>query len=470
MAESKRKHSKRKKNLPPPDEPQPVQLVEQHHVHKGELYFNRIDQAAFASKNLYNKTNYLVRQAFIFENRYLGYGSTYHLLKDSAEYRALPAKVSNQVLIQVDHDWQSFFGAMRAWREDPAKFLGRPRLPGYKPKSAGRNLLVYEAGAVSKKELKQGMVKPSQLDIFIPTQHKTVNQVRVVPRQGYYVIEVVYTVIPQKAENLREDWYAGLDTGVNNLAALTSNKAGFGPYVVNGRPLKAINQAYHKAQAYFQSLLPVGRYQSERIIQLTNKRNRQIRHYLHVASKRIIDLLVAEGIGTLVIGKNENWKQKVEMGKQNNQSFVSIPIAQFIEMLTYKAKLAGIRVIEQEEAYTSKCSFLDAEPIRKHKIYLGRRVKRGLFRASDGRLINADVNGSYNILRKVIPDAFKHGLTGLLLHPVRLFLEYPHKACHGYRKGPNRKGSTKKPQTPFGNGVGAMQYAPLVVALGPTNS
>lgn len=462
MAESKRKHSKRKKNLPPPDQPQPVQLVEQHHVHKGEFYFDRIDQAAFASKNLYNKANYLVRQAFIFENRYIGYGGTYHLLKDSAEYRALPAKVSNQVLIQVDHDWQSFFGAMRAWRDDPSKFLGRPRLPGYKHKTEGRNLLAYEAGAIGKRDLKKGLIKPSQLGILIPTQQKNVNQVRVVPRQGYYVIEVVYTVIPQKAENLREDWYAGLDTGVNNLAALTSNKMGFGPYVVNGRPLKAINQWYHKARAYFQSLLPAGRYQSERIIGLTNKRNRQIRHYLHVASKRIVDLLVAEGIGTLVIGKNKNWKQKVQMGKQNNQSFASIPIAQFIEMLTYKARLAGIQVIEQEEAYTSKCSFLDAEPIRKHKTYLGRRLKRGLFRASDGRLINADINGSYNILRKAIPDAFKNGLVGLLLHPVRLFLEHPYKGCPG---------NQKEPQTlKVGNGVGVPQFIPLVAPCATMNS
>src|SRR6185503_9054850 len=101
--------------------------------------------------------------AFIFEKRYLGYGATYHLVKDSPEYRALPAKVSNQVLIQVDHDWQSFFGEMKAWPEDPSKFLGRPHLPGYKHKTDGRNLLVYDAGAVSKKELKKGMVKPSQL-------------------------------------------------------------------------------------------------------------------------------------------------------------------------------------------------------------------------------------------------------------------------------------------------------------------
>jgi putative transposase len=461
MAAFKNKRSKRKKNLLSPDEPQPVQLVEQHLVRQGDFYFDRIDQAAFAAKNLYNKTNYFIRQAYIFEHRYIGYGGTYHLVKDSAEYRALPRKVSNQILLQVDHDWRSFFGAMKAWREDPSRFLGRPRLPDYKPKSQGRNLLVYEAGAIGKKALKEGLIKPSQLGILIPTQQKHVNQVRVVPRQNCYVIEVVYSVIPQRAEGLRDDLYAGLDVGVNNLAALTSNKGGFSPYLVNGRPLKAINQWYHKVRAYFQSLLPAGRYLSQRIIELTNKRNRQIKHYLHLASKRVIDLLVAEGIGTLVIGKNKHWKQKVQMGKQNNQTFVSIPIAQFIEMLTYKAKLAGIRVIEQEESYTSKCSFLDSEPLGHHKRYLGRRVERGLFRTSDGRLINADLNGAYNILRKAIPDAFKNGLAGIILHPVRLFLEHPHKACHGYRKG-----SKKKPQTPFGNGVGAPQFVPSVVALG----
>lgn len=128
MAEPQCKHSKRKKNLPPAEEPQPVKLVEQHHVHQGEFYFDRIDQAAFASKNLYNKVNYLVRQAYIFENRYIGYGGTYHLVKGSAEYRALPAKVSNQVLLQVDHDWHTFFGTMRAWREDPLQVPGTAQL------------------------------------------------------------------------------------------------------------------------------------------------------------------------------------------------------------------------------------------------------------------------------------------------------------------------------------------------------
>lgn len=458
MVEPKTKRSHRKKKISGvPDELQPVQLVEQHLVRQGDFYFERLDQAAFAAKNLYNKANYLVRQAFIFEHRYLGYGGNYHLLKQSAEYCALPRKVSNQVLIQLDHDWQAFFAAMRAWREDPSKFLGRPRLPGYKHKSQGRNLLVYESGAIGKKALKDGLIKPSQLGILIPTQHQNVNQVRVVPRKGYYVIEVVYSVVPKKAEGLRDDLFAGIDIGVNNLAALTSNKEGFRPYLVNGRPLKAINQYYHRTKATLQSLLSQGHHLSRQIIELTHKRNRQIKHYLHVASRRIIDLLVVEGIGTLIIGKNKHWKQQVELGKRANQNFVSIPFAQFIEMLTYKAKLVGIRVIPQEEAYTSKCSFLDLEPLRKQVAYLGRRIKRGLFRAGDGRLINADVNASYNLIRKAIPEAFKHGLAGIILHPVRLCLEHPHKGYQGYQT---------KPQTPsMGNGVGELQFAPSA-ALG----
>jgi putative transposase len=146
---------------------------------------------------------------------------------------------------------------------------------------------------------------------------------------------------------------------------------------------------------------------------MTNKRTRKINHYLHTQSRRLIDLLVEEGIGTLVIGKNENWKQEINIGKRNNQNFVPIPHARFIDMLTYKAQLVGIRVIVREESHTSKCSFLDLEPIEHHEQYVGKRVKRGLFRASNGRRIHADVNGSYNILRKEIPDSFGQGIEGV---------------------------------------------------------
>src|SRR5262249_28778868 len=154
-------------------------------------------------------------------------------------------------------------------------------------------------------------------------------------------------------------------------------------------------------------------------------RTRQIDHYLHTASRRIIDLLVAEGIGTLCIGKNPMWKQEANMGRRTNQNFVSVPHARFIAMLTYKAALVGIQVHITEESYTSKGSFLDADPLPVYgaantPAFSGRRVKHGLYRAADGRHINADVNGSYNIIRKVLPDAFGKGIAGAAVHPVRL--------------------------------------------------
>ncbi len=164
---------------------------------------------------------------------------------------------------------------------------------------------------------------------------------------------------------------------------------------------------------------------SRRLERITTKRTRRIDHYLHTASRRIIGLLVAQGIGTLVIGKNPLWKQEAHLGRRGNQNFVSVPHARFIDMLAYKAVLVGIQVQITEESYTSRASFLDADPLPVYDsaeapAFSGRRVKRGLYRAADGRHINADVNGSYNTIRKVAPEAFAQGSRGCVVHPIRL--------------------------------------------------
>jgi putative transposase len=169
-----------------------------------------------------------------------------------------------------------------------------------------------------------------------------------------------------------------------------------------------------------QACLPANCYTSAQISRLGRIRNGRINHYLHVASRRIIDRLVADRIGTLVIGKNDFWKQAAKLGDRNNQNFVQLPHARFIELLTYKAQLAGIKVIYQEESYTSKCSFLDLETIGKQAVYLGKRMTRSLFRAADGQLIHADVNAAYNLIRKALPAAFAHGLQGVVVRPLRL--------------------------------------------------
>jgi putative transposase len=403
-----------------------ITLVEKHIIRRDDPRFEKIDQASFKSKNLYNLCNYYIRQAYIHENRYLQLNEAYKKLKGSDAYVALPRKVSNQVILQVYHDWGAYYEAMKVWRVAKDKFLGKPKIPKYKDKQKGRGLLVYEKGATSrdKKLTEQGIVHPSQLGIDVISEHaQEVVQVRVVARKTHYIVEVIYRVPLQENKDLNADWFLSVDLGISNLAALTSNKDGFRATLVNGRPLKAINQFYNKQKSHYQSILMKhGRHSSQRINEMGRKREQRINHYLHVSSRRIIDLMLQEKIGTLVIGKNKNWKQVANMGRKNNQQFVQIPFARFIDMLTYKAKLAGISVVIQEESYTSKCSFLDAEPVKKHPKYVGQRIKRGLFRSASGKSINADLNGSYNILRKVSPNAFRNGVEGAAVHPSRFIL------------------------------------------------
>jgi putative transposase len=397
-----------------------MQLVEQHIIDRHDARWSALDQACFLSKNLYNAANYRVRQAYIFHQQYIPYEERVKIMRDQADYCALPRKVSQQVLIQVDRDWRAFFAALLAWEEHPEKFLGRPHLPHYKPIAQGRNLLVYTAQAVSRRAFKtKGVIRPSQLDITIETQQTAFDQVRIVPRKTHYVVEVVYTVTIQSAD-VDPDRVAGIDIGLDNLATVTSNQPDFAPLLVNGRPLKSINQFYNQQRACLQSQLPAGQTTSRRLEALTDKRNRRVQAYLHRASRLIVERLVQHRIGTLVIGKNDGWKQAINLGSRTNQNFVHIPHARFIQMLTYKAELVGICVIVTEESYTSKCSFLDLEPIGKHEVYQGKRIQRGLFRARDGRRINADVNGAYNILRKVIPNAFGNGIEAAVVQPVRI--------------------------------------------------
>jgi putative transposase len=398
-----------------------MQLAEQHIIRRNDPRWMQIDAACFLSKNLYNAANYIVRQAYIFQQHITGYGELHTRMKQQSDYCALPRKVSQWVLKQVIQDWTSYLAAIVEWQVHPDRFASEPHMPHYKDKCNGRNLLVYTSQAVSMSAFKKkGQIQPSQLNITIQTQQKTFNQVRIVPHKTHYVVEVVHSVKLPQDSLVDKDRVAAIDIGVDNLATVTSNQPDFTPLLVNGRPLKSLNQGYNKERARLQAQLPQHQYSSKKLDALTDNRNRRVVAYLHVASRRIIDMLVAQCMGTLVIGKNDGWKQKVKLGKHTNQTFVNIPHAVFIKLLTYKAQLAGIQVILTEESYTSKCSFLDNEPICKHESYAGKRVKRGLFRASNGRLINADVNGSLNIMRKVLPNAVSNGIAASVVTPVQV--------------------------------------------------
>ena len=398
-----------------------MQLVEKHIVNRNSEFYSECDLLCFKSKNLYNYANYVVRQEFINTSKekelglredanWIQYFALNRMLIDSKQFDMyqLPIKVSNQTLMLLDKNWKSFFRSIKDYVKNPSKYTGKPSLPKYLDKTKGRFVVVYEKGAISTKWLKQNIISLSGTSIKIPfiNNKNEVRCARIVPKGNHYVIEIVYEQ-PEKPLKENNDRYCSIDLGLSNLATVASNV--IKPIIINGKPLKSINQYYNKKLSKYKSVLETRNKAktSKRISKLTDKRNKKIEDYLHKASRYIINHLVSNEINTLVIGNNKEWKQEINIGKVNNQNFVSIPHSKFIQMLQYKAALEGITVIVREESYTSKNSFLDKEPVCKHDVYVGKRIKRGLFRTSTGKLINADLNGGLNILIKAVPNIWE---------------------------------------------------------------
>lgn len=398
-----------------------MQLVEKHVIRKQHQFWSDCDHLALQSKHLYNCATYIQRQYFFKTSKYYNSIDIYHQTKITDAYRYLPTKVSKQIVRKVSETWKGWFRALFDWSKHPHKYLGKPKIPRYKHKERGRNIVIYPIDAISKPALKKGIIKLSQTKIELSTKAKNVNQVRIIPKLDHYVIEVVYTV-ENTALNFGK-YVAGVDLGLNNLMAITSNHPGIKPMLINGRPLKSINQFFNKRVARAQSLKAYSQ-----IKQLNSKRELRIDNYLHTSTRRVIDWCVLNNIGKLIIGNNQQWKQDINIGKKNNQQFTQIPHAKLINLLTYKARLAGIEVVLTEESYTSRASALDGDKLPTYglqssqkPVFSGKRVKRGLYKTSTGKTINADTNGSINIARKVIPNAFE-GIEGLPFIPVVLGL------------------------------------------------
>ena len=352
---------------------------------------------------------------------YLNYHEIRRVLCSSNQhdYTSLPRKISNYTLMMLDRNWTSFFKSIKDYKKNPDKYTGKPSLPKYLDKIDGRYIAIYEKGAISKKVFKKNnKIKLSQSNIEFYTKIKDfdiIQEVRIVPQNNQYTIEVVYK---KEVKELKQNngKYCSIDLGLNNLATITFSDFSR-PYIINGKPLKSINQYYNKRLAHYKSKLEnvnKGKKSSKRTKRINNKRTNKVNDYLHKSSRYIVNQLVSKKVNTLIIGNNKQWKQDINIGKMNNQNFVQIPHSRFISMLAYKCELEGINVVITEESYTSKCSFLDGEAITKHEQYKGKRIKRGLFKSSDGTLINADVNGSYNIMRKAIPNALADGIEGLI--------------------------------------------------------
>ena len=363
------------------------------------------------SKNLYNSANYYIRQDYFhMDYNWLRYNDLNYILRDKEVYRNLPIQTSQQILKLIDKSWKSFFNGKKKSK--------KVRIPNYKRKD-GEYVVMFTNQQC---KIKEGFIyfpKRSNLPPIKTRIKDDLHQIRIIPKGLYYVIEIIYE---KKEEdlNLDKNRIIGIDLGLNNIITIVNN-VGLEPTIIKGGFVKSINQFYNKQLAKYKSKKDKQGYdfETKRLQRLTRKRNNKINDIFHKISRKIINYCIKNNTGTIIIGYNEGWKQNINIGKRNNQNFVYIPFLKLIQKIQYKTELVGIDVVCINENHTSKCSFLDNEEIGHHKRYLGKRIKRGLFKSKDGILINADVNAGYNIIKKAVPNAFKvDGIDdGVGLHP-----------------------------------------------------
>ena len=386
-----------------------MQLTERHLIKPSHELYDTLDDLTFKAKNLYNHGLYLYRQSY-FEHKknpdmpVLSWAEIDKSLRKQGheDIRALPSKVANAVLKNLGENISSFWKMVRL--KNKGGLVQKPKLPGYLHKTDGRYPLSfnYQTFGAKRGFNNELFLCPKGLNLPIPTKVTNPKQVRIVPNHDNFIIEVIYDAQERAPKSTSK--YAGIDLGVDNFATITFTTHNQ-PLIIKGLELKSINQGYNRLIAKAQELLPVSQKTSKPIHRLWSRRSWILKTKIHQMTAFLATLFDEMQIEKVFIGKNAGWKQNLPFGKKVKQRFAFLPYETFIEQLRYKCQLRGITVITQEESYTSKASFLDNDDVpvygeTDNPKFSGCRVKRGLYRSSDGRLINADVNGSYNIMRK----------------------------------------------------------------------
>lgn len=409
-----------------------------------------LDEYSLKAHDLYNRALHDLRQG-LFKKKYIkGYGQLDGLFKkrfinrESMLYHDLGyVQSAQQTLKEVNTIWHAWLSALKAYHKNPAKFTGKPNLPRYLRKNRRHTFFVTNQNA----KIKDGylVIPKYNFKLKLAPHIKSLQRVAFKPIYGGYKVIVQYKTaldIQYLPDNGR---YMGIDPGVDNAFSCATN-TGAQPLLINGRNLKSVNQFYNKKRAQLNAL-QAQYHQLESIVStkqglkyiyqetkamrsITAWRNRKIYQFAHKASKRIVDYALSCGVNTIIIGNNKSWKRNSNMGKKNNQNFIGLPHKTMIDMIQYKANLAGISVIRTNESYTSQTSSLDNEKPcwengnksrkKQGKTPINRRIHRGLFKANNGRLINADVNGALQIIRKVFPKfIINEGIEDVVLRPVK---------------------------------------------------
>ena len=387
--------------------------VKQQLKHLSKEEYLSLRELSHTAKNLYNQAVYNVRQYYFQEKKYLNYQKNNSLLKSSENYKTLNSNMSQQILKEVDGSFKSFFNLLK--KKNKGMYNAKVKLPSYLPKNSFTTLvigfvrlnedtLVIPYSNSFKKNHKKISIKipPILLD-------KKIKEIRIIPKFNARFFEVQYTYeVEEEQRNLDKNHALAIDFGINNLATCVTSKGR--SFIIDGKKLKSINQWFNKENARLQSIKDKQKYGKKPTLRqkyLYSSRNNKVNDYMSKTARKIINYCLENNIGTLVCGYNETFQRNSNIGKANNQTFVNIPFGKLREKLEYLCKLYGLIFVEQEESYTSKSSFFDMDILPKFEIdkpqtysFLGKRIKRGLYQTSKGYILNADVNGALNILRK----------------------------------------------------------------------
>ena len=375
----------------------------------------------YQSARLYNASLYNIRQHYFATTRYLSYNDNWRMTKDDLNYRLLISDSAQQIMRMADRDMQSFFKLL--YLKSQGKYSARVNLPHYKKGDecstyvvCGRSVRIQKDGTVNigvTREFREKYGYDSRYIKFtIPRNLRDVKEfkeVRINPQYGatQFCVQFIYesAQAPQQASG---DGWMSIDLGLDNLMACTTfSNGGSRQFLIDGRRLKHINRYYNKEIAHLKAARPDKFDLTKRMIRLMNGRKNRISQYFDCAVKYVVGECLALGVTRVVVGHNEGWKQEVNLKDYNNQNFTYIPHYLLLRKLRSKCEFHGIKFLTVEESYTSKASCLDMDEIptctpndqTKYK-FSGRRKYRGLYKSKEGLLINADINGAVNILRK----------------------------------------------------------------------
>lgn len=391
------------------------------------------------ANNLYNVALYNIRQYYFENKKFLTYESNCYICKDNENYSLLQAGVSQQTLKVADRSFKSFFNLIRKAKHNDYRFQDI-KMPHYRKKGGMFNLVLSTNAINIKNGYLQMPVSRTfrklypDCDIKIPFPDrivdKAIKEVRILPIAGgkCFKVQYVYETDVEVA-NVDSGNAMAIDIGVDNLASCVTTLGT--SFILDGRKLKSINQGWNKKKAHLQSIADKQRIKhTAKMSRITEKRNNRTKDIMQKSVRYIINHCIEHHIGTVIVGYTPDFKRNINIGHKNNQAFVNISFGDFRQLLGCLCERYGIKYIEQEESYTSKSSFLDGDILPEYKsehpytgTFSGKRIHRGLYKTKGGAVVNADINGAANILRKSKQNFnFEELCRGLLASPQRIRL------------------------------------------------